>query len=152
MIKDINQFLSISPQRTVATCYAQLWIIAAGGGSNSNKSVKTQCNTNTAKGILTQYKYKKKTWWCINSVHSRGSAHTSTITRLQWVLLTPGCLQLDSGSGSSLLRQLAVGGELPDSSTANLTAPVPFADTVERRHIYIIFFMRGFTGPVLSKK
>ena len=55
-----------------------------------------------------------------------GLAHTTTITWPQWVLLTPSCLPLDSGPGSSLLRQLAVGGGgLPNSSTANLTAPGP---------------------------
>lgn len=76
------------------------------------------------------------------SMHSRRLVHTTTITWLQWALLTPTCLLLDSGSGSSLLRQLVVGGGgLSNSSTANLTAPgLLYWYSVEETHLYYMLY------------
>lgn len=117
----------------------------------SERQEENQCNTDMDKRVLTREQCE--TWWCINSMHSRRLVHTTTITWLQWVLVTPTCLLLDSGSGSSLLRQLVVGGGgLPNSSEDNLTALGPFTVTVKRSHIYIICFMRGFTRPVFLKE
>lgn len=57
--------------------------------------------------------------------------------------LQPNSLQVDSGSGSSLLREWAAGGGgLLNSSTANLTSPGPLSDTTKTRHICIMAYGR----------
>lgn len=143
MISCFAQSLSShSPQRRVVTCCIHLWIIAAGAESNNVwiSTIKTRCNA-----ILTLQRefWYSTMWWCINSMHSGGLAQTTTITWLQWVPPTPTCLPLVSGSGSSLLRQQAVGGGgcLPNSSMANLTAPGPFCwYSVEETHLYYMLY------------
>lgn len=119
--------------------YNQLWGPICAEGTPSKPDLNISALYFCGRKKIQVYVLLKDLMW-VSSTQSRRFVHTSTHF---WGFWKPTCLQLDSESGSSFLREWAAGGGgLPNSSTANLTSPGPLSDTMKRRPIGITAYER----------